>query len=167
MNTKTILILLILTSWQLTIAQSEGHHNHDDPDHVHHDHHRNEIGIANSPVYFVKEKELAYGLHVHYLYYFKESRFGIGLGYERIFDQHKHNTFGIVGSYRLSDGWSVNVSPGITYEDEESSEKNFALHLESTYEFEFNNFHIGPVLEFAYDPEDYHISLGLHIGFGF
>ncbi len=133
----------------------------------HHDHHRNEIGIANAPVYFVNEKEFAYGLHIHYVYNIINTKFGVGLGYERIFDEHKHNTIGIVGSYRPIDGLGINLSPGITFEDNESSNINFALHVETSYEFEINNFHIGPVLEFAYDPEDYHISLGLHIGYGF
>ncbi|MEO5907479.1 MAG: hypothetical protein ABIQ11_12180 [Saprospiraceae bacterium] len=43
----------------------------------------------------------------------------------------------------------------------------FALHAETAYEFELSNFHLGPVLESAYDPEDFHISLGLHTGIGF
>lgn len=43
----------------------------------------------------------------------------------------------------------------------------FTFHIESTYEFEFKNIHLGPAIEFAYDPEDFHISLGLHIGYGF
>jgi len=129
-----------------------------------HDHHKNEIGVANSPTYFLKEKVFAYGLHCHYVR--NISKFGIGLGYERIFDEHKHNTFGLVGTYRPIEKLSFNVSPGLTVEDK-SSEVNFALHLETAYEFEVMNFHIGPAFEFAYDPEDYHLSLGLHIGYGF
>ena len=82
------------------------------------------------------------------------------------FDEHKHNTIGFVASYRPTDGLNLNASPGLTFEDG-NSKANFALHLETSYEFEFNDFHIGPVLEFAYDPEDIHISFGLHIGFGF
>ena len=35
------------------------------------------------------------------------------------------------------------------------------------YEFEFESFHIGPLLELAYHPEDFHISLGIHVGWGF
>lgn len=131
----------------------------------HHDHHKNEIGIANSPVYFVREKEFAYGLHIHYVHNIGESKFGLGLGFERIFDQHKHNTIGIIGSYRPIAPLSFNASPGITFED--NGGINFALHLETAYEWEISNFHIGPALEFAYDPEDIHISAGLHIGFGF
>ncbi len=95
-----------------------------------------------------------------------ESKFGLGLGYERIFDEHKHNTAGIVGTYRPINRLSFNVSPGLTFEDGEPGGR-FALHLESSYEYEIGNFHIGPAAEVAYDPEDYHFSLGLHVGYGF
>ena len=131
-----------------------------------HEHHKNEIGIANSPVYFVKENTFAYGLYFHYVINITNTRFGVGFGYERVFDEHKHNTIGLVGTYRPVEKLSFNVSPGLTFEDESVS-ANFALHLETMYEFEIKNFHIGPALEFASDPEDYHISLGLHIGYGF
>ena len=144
------------------IGQSVEHDDHD-----HHAHHRNEIGIANAPVYFVKEKEWSYGLHVHYVYNIVHSRFGVGLGYERIFDEHEHHTLGVVGSYRPGEKFSMIVSPGITFEGAEEGHANFALHLEFAYEIEVKNFHLGPVLEFAYDPEDFHISLGVHIGIGF
>jgi hypothetical protein len=125
----------------------------------HHEHHKNEIGVANSPVYFIKEKVFAYGLHIHYVRNITKTGFGIGLGYERIFDQHKHNTFGLVGTYRPIEELSFNVSPGLTFEDGNNTAR-FALHLESSYEFEINDFHIGPAFEIAYDPEDYHVSIG-------
>ncbi len=152
-------LLLLLLFWGLNLVGQT--------DESHHEHHKNEIGIANAPVYFIKEKEFAYGLHTHYIRNIKSSKFGVGLGYERIFDKHKHNTIGIVGSYRPTERLELNLSPGITFEDGESSTMNFALHFETAYEFEINDFHIGPVFEIAYDPEDYHISLGLHIGYGF
>lgn len=154
-------IILLLLSFTTVNAQHE-HENHEGE---HHNHHKNEIGVANSPVYFVKEKELSYSLHLHYVYNISETKFGLGLGYERIFDEHKHSTIGIVGSYRPFEGLSFNLSPGITFEAD--SELNFALHVETAYEWELGNFHVGPVFEIAYDPEDYHISLGLHIGYGF
>ncbi|MBL4623661.1 MAG: hypothetical protein JKY42_00720 [Flavobacteriales bacterium] len=152
-------IFLLILGGNVLSAQSDEHDHHD------HDHHKNEIGIANSPVYFVKEKEFSYGLHIHYMQTISDSKFGLGVGVERIFDQHKHNTIGVIGSYRPTEKLSINLSPGITFED--NSKVNFALHFETSYEFEIRNFHIGPALEFAYDPEDYHISLGLHIGYGF
>jgi hypothetical protein len=118
-------------------------------------------------VYSLTEKELSYGLHVHYLYNLPDTKFGIGAGYERIFDEHGHNTFGIVCAYRPVEHLNINVSPGLTVEDIETESANFSFHLEALYEYEINALHIGPVLEFAFAREDYHISLGLHIGIGF
>lgn len=157
-TTVISLISLILT------AQPEKQANHNT---FNEEHHRNEIGISIAPVYFVKEKALGIGLHAHYIFHIPETKFGIGAGYEKIFDEHKHNTFGLVASYQPIDHLSLNVSPGVTYEAGSNSKPAFALHLETSYEFEIKFFHIGPAFEFAYDPEDYHLSLGVHIGYGF
>lgn len=140
-------------------------HNHDKGHH--HCHHKNEIGIANAPVFFVEEKTFSYGLHLHYIRNIRESKFGLGAGFERIFDEHGHNTFGLVASYRPVDKLSLILSPGVTLEDAHPDEPNFALHVEAAYEFEIKNIHLGPAFELSYDSEDIHISLGLHIGYGF
>ncbi len=159
MNIRILLIILTTVITSYAFAQSdEGEHSHE--------HHKNEIGIANSAVYFVKEKEFAYGLHLHYVRNIPKTKFGLGLGYERIFDEHGHNTIGIVAAYRPIENLNLQLSPGLAFEDNES-EVGFALHFETSYEFEINNFHIGPSVEFAYDPEDIHISIGIHIGYGF
>ena len=89
---KTLYFLILFAFTQTLAAQS--------PDsHVNSDNHKNEIGIANSPIYIIKEKEFAYGLHAHYIRGLKETKFGIGVGYERIFDEHKHNSIGVILSY--------------------------------------------------------------------
>lgn len=160
MKKITSIFLLALAISLAAQTENLDHKEHD------HDHHKNEIGIANSPVYLVKEKELVYGLHLHYVRNLFHSKFGVGIGFERVFDEHKHNTIGIVGVYRPIGNLSLSVSPGITFEDG-FEESRFALHLESAYEWELGDFHVGPAFEFAYDQEDYHISLGLHVGYGF
>jgi len=162
-KTLTLLLFFFLTS-QIK-AQDVVSHDHNHEGHSHHSHHTNEIAIATSPVYFVNEKELTFAIHFHYLHFIKDSKFGIGLGYEKILDEHNHETIGIVGSYHLNEKMSINLSPGVSFENKRNM--NFALHIESAYEFSIQNFHFGPVIEFAYDSEDQHISLGLHIGFGF
>lgn len=166
MKASILFFILFLVLGFTVKAQDDHDHDHGENG-VHESHHKNEIGVANAPVYFLKEKEFSYGLHFHYVRTLGTSKFGLGLGYEQIFDEHEHKTFGAVFSYRPYEEWSLNVSPGFTFEKSQSTEMRFALHIETAYEFEFNNFHIGPAAEVAYDPEDFHFSLGLHIGYGF
>lgn len=133
----------------------------------HHEHHRNEIGIGNAPVYFVKEKVLSYGLHLHYMYNLPHTKFGLGVGYEKIFDEHKHNTVALIFNYRPVDKLNFSISPGLASENNEFDKSILAIHFETSYEFEIHDFHVGPVFEFAASKEDLHISLGLHFGIGF
>ncbi len=153
------LLVIVLGIISASVYSQEENHNHD--------HHIHELGVANSFVYFAGEKEYAYGLHVHWVRNLKHSKFGYGFAYERIFDEHKHNTIGVVGSYNPIKSLHINIAPGIAFEDSEPTVFKFAFHVETSYDIELGNFHIGPLLEFAFDPEDYHFSLGLHIGYGF
>jgi hypothetical protein len=139
---------------------------HSESDSDKHEHHKNEIGISNAPVYFIKEKAFAYGFHLHYTRNISKTKFGFGTGYERIFDEHKHNSFGIEAVYRPVEPLSLSMSPCVTFEDKDPVAR-FAFHFETSYEFEIKDFHIGPAVELAYDPEDYHLSIGLHVGYGF
>lgn len=168
---RLILIFLFLAFNVCDITYAQNQNRRDlklDNEHKHsHAIHKNEIGVANSPVYLINEKVFSYGLHFHYIRNIKKSAFGLGLGYERIFDEHNHNTFGLVIRYIPVDKLSLIVAPGILYEDRHFNKPEFAIHLESVYEFEIKNIGIGPVVEFAYATDDLHISLGLHLGFVF
>jgi hypothetical protein len=148
----TLALLFILGSYTQLAAQ------HD---------HKTELGMSNAPVFFLKESGLAYGLHFHLIRSINSSRFGVGLGYERIFDAHEHHTVGFVGSYFCTERLRLNLAPGVTFEGGWDSEKFLSVHLEAEYGWEVGEFHIGPAAEIAYDPEDIHLSLGLHVGFGF
>nr|WP_319273512.1 hypothetical protein [uncultured Draconibacterium sp.] len=148
-------------------VNAQEHHDHDD--HEHHDHthgHKTEIGVGNSLVYFFGEEELSYGLHFHVVRNIGHSNFGVGLAYERIFDEHTHNTIGIVGSYTPVDRLHFALTPGIAFEGEDWGEKNFALHFETAYDFQVGNIHMGPMVELGYNFEHVHLSTGIHIGFG-
>lgn len=162
---KHIIVLIISFSLFPFIAFSQSD-QHDSHDIHHHDHHNNEISIANSFVTYLQGDETAYGLHVHYVRNLSDSPFGVGMSYERIFDEHKHNTIGIVASYRPVERFALSLSPGIAFEDS-GSHSSLALHIETTYEFPLGDFHIGPLVEFAIDKEDQHLSFGIHVGLGF
>jgi len=152
---KVLIVFMFLVQVGLSANAQSHDHEHS---HVH------EVGISLAPVYFFGEEELSLATHVHYVYNFPHTKFGVGLGYERIFDEHKHNFVGVELNYRPIHKLTLNVSPGVAFEGEHPDEKDFGLHFETVYEFEFGRFHLGPVLEFAYHSEDVHISLGIHIG---
>lgn len=155
------LYILFLTVLTQSISAQDREFNSNSEDH------RNELGVANTVIYILNEKEFAYGLHAHFTRSINETRFGIGVAYERIFDEHKHNTAGLILSYSPIEHFVLSLSPGITFNNSDLSDLHFGLHIEALYEFEIGKFHIGPVTEFAYSSEDYHLSLGVHIGLGF
>lgn len=164
MTKKFLLVVVIALSFLSLKAQE--HDQHDDHENEHEHHHVHEIGVSAASVYFTGEGELSMATHFHYTYNFPHTKFGLGVGYERIFDEHKHNFVGAELSYRIVHPLSISLSPGIAFEGEHRDEKEFALHFETVYEFELGVFHLGPVLELAYHPEDFHVSLGIHIGLG-
>lgn len=167
-----ILICFFLTSTFLNAQSADSTHQHDDDhnhaiDDHHTDHHRHEIGVGNVPVYSINEKEISYGLHLHYTYNIPTTKLGLGLGYERIFDEHRHNSLGVIFSYRPIEKINFSLVPGIAFEDNELDHSSFALHFETAYEFEIKDFHLGPIFEVALDKHDVHLSLGFHVGIGF
>ena len=158
---------IVYTTWILLLPLVLNAQEAERSEISHHEHHHNEIGIGTSPVYFVNEKEFSYGVHIHYLYNLPHTKFGLGVGVERIFDDHQHSTIGLTFNYRPVDKLNLSISPGLASENNAFDQSVFALHVETSYEFEIHDFHLGPVLEFAADKEDVHISLGLHFGIGF
>jgi hypothetical protein len=165
---RIIIIFFAAFAGSVAFAQEKEHeHNHDEKhDHETSHRHIHEIGISAGPVYFFNEKEFSFATHLHYVYNFPESKFGLGLGYERIFDEHKHNFAGLEFNYRLVHPLTLSISPGIVWEGAEKGEAGFGLHGEAVYEFELGVFHVGPMLEAAWHPEDWHLSVGIHIGLG-
>ena len=149
------LLFLLIPSLALLSAKAQ------QTEHVH-DHSR-ELGIANAPVYYVKEGTFSYGLHLHYLHQIGSSRWALGLGYEQIFDEHEHRTVGVVVAHRPYHGFTLALSPGVTREHDEPDLLP-TVHAEAAYEWDVWKVHMGPNAEIAWDPEDIHLSLGLHIG---
>ena len=155
---RSILIVSALIIMQgISIAQSENESEHS---------HKYEIGIANGLVYFLNEKEFSYGLHMHVVRVIGKSNFAMGVGYERIFDEHGHNTVSAVVSYLPVERLALIVAPGIAFTNSNSGLIEFSTHLEMTYEFEIKNFHVGPLVEWAIEPDEMHFTIGLHVGFG-
>lgn len=152
----------IVALFLITICAKAQHEDHD------HEHPRNEIGLSNNAVYNVSEKEVAYSIHVHFVRTFeKNDHFGLGIGYERIFDDHKHNALSAILMYRPIEHFSINIAPGIIWLDSHKNSLKPAMHIEGLYEFELGHFHIGPLVGVGFNTEDLHAAFGLHLALGF
>ena len=161
----TILIAGLFISI-ISFAQEHEHDHNEHHDHEEEHRHVHEIGISAGPVYFFNAGEFSFASHFHYVYNFPDSKFGLGIGYERIFDEHQHNFVGLEFNYRVIHPLTLSLSPGVVWEGAEHGEAGFGLHGEAVYEFELGAFHIGPMIEVAWHPEDWHISAGIHVGLG-
>lgn len=131
--------------------------------------HNNELSIAAGIVPLVAEDEVTAGLHMHYIKGVgKENKFGIGIGLETIFDEHKHYTSSIVFQYRLYKGLAISYAPGLLIRKELATyQYQFASHIEAAYEFEIGEFHIGPVAELGVEKNGIHYMGGVHFGVNF
>ena len=154
---KIIFLVLIIN---FLIGQIDHEHNHE---------HNNEMSIAIGVVPNHEEQENNIGLHIHYIKGIGEDNdFGLGISFETILDEHKHNSMSIIGSYHFNNGFSIAYAPGILVtENEEIVATELTQHFEFCYEFEFEIFHIGPQFDIGFEKEEIHFMLGLHLGFDF
>lgn len=158
----------------ILIAQHDDHNLHDHEEgEKNHDHlHTNEIGISLAPTYYIQEGSMAFGAHGHYVHRMGTSRFGLGIGFEAVFDDHKHRTLGAVFQWSPGLATHIAISPGVVQEThveagQAEKEYHWALHLEIVREFNVGKIDIGPFFEFALEEEGQHIGLGIHIGLPF
>ena len=135
-------------------------------DHIHNHSHNNEFGMAIGIVPGHDQEDDNVGLHLHYIIGLGEDNdFGIGFSVESIFDEHKHNSISLIGTYHFDSGYTIAYAPGILFKDHDGkTESTFAQHLEFYYEFEFGKFHIGPQFDIGFEDNEIHYMLGLHLG---
>lgn len=152
---------MLMQLCHIAIAQSdrEPHHGHQ--------HHHNEIGMANAMVLLAAETEFAYGLHMHYTHVIRHTKWLAGFGFEHIFDEHRHQAYSTVVAFRPTGPLTFSAAPGLATEGGNFRQARFTLHIECTYEWELGDFHLGPMAEAAYEAEGMHFALGAHLGVGF
>ena len=137
--------------------------------HSHSHNHNNEIGVAIGIVPGHEDEDNSLGLHLHYIKGIGEHNdFGIGISLETVLDEHKHHSVSIIGTYHFDSGFSIAYAPGILFTDHNgNNETEFTQHLEFYYEFELENFHLGPQFDVGFEDNETHYMLGLHFGIDF
>lgn len=165
-----LILLLVFPVFSFLNAQDGHHHTHNDHRHSDYHSHKSEIGIAIGPGINISESEWAVAFHFHYLRSFgKNERFSTGPGFEAFLDDHRHLSFLWSLGYRPVHPLYFGISPGFSFEPGHSDhmELEYITHFEVLYEFELENFHFGPMLEYATGKEDSHLVTALHIGWHF
>jgi hypothetical protein len=172
------LIVLSCLSTQAVLPPAaragEGHaHEHEHaptsaPAHDHAHAHGFELGLSAGLVYVPKEQELAASAHVHVVVAIPGTIAALGLGYERLFDEHAHNTISVVLHCRVTERVSLTLSPGLTFDDDDPGDLAFTMHIEPTYDLlVWKTLHMGPSLGAAADSGGLHLTAGVHVGLGF
>lgn len=133
-----------------------------------HDHNFH-LGVGGATAKIIGESGLKPAIHVHLIRQLGESRkWGIGLGYESIFEDSPHQGVYLLFNYNPLENIHLSLAPGLSYGLHHSvREINAAAHLEAVYEFEAGVFHFGPMVGAGIDRRDAHLSAGLHVGIGF
>jgi len=169
MSTKFFYFLILaftVTLSNTAFGQISGQKPH------HHEGKKYELGLSLSLAHMEKENENALNTHIHLMRRFDPDnnwkRIALGLGFEYFFTEHKH--YGLLGTVSINPIWDLicDVSPGILFtEHNNSQETQYVFHLELTYEFDMENFGIGPVIGMGLSEDDRHFTVGIHIGKGF
>lgn len=133
-------------------------------------HHKFEIGLGTGWVSIIGENEHVVGFHFHLLGSIWENpNLSIGPGIEYVAGDHDHLSALLSFGYRPIHPLYFGISPGlsISLTGEENKGMDFTMHFESLYEFEFEHFHIGPMLEYSLGQDESHLMLAVHFGFHF
>ena len=73
-----------------------------------------------------------------------------------------------MGTYHFDNGFTIAYAPGILFVDHEGkTDTKFTQHFELYYEFELEDFHLGPQFDIGYEDGEIHYMLGLHFGIDF
>lgn len=148
-------------------AQYQTRHNLHSP-YVIGEYYKHEIGAGMYPYKGTESDSYFVGFHVHYLYNYRMGKFGVGVGYEKLFDNLDHQSAMAMLAYRPFRHMTAILGPGITsFQVSGEQLYNFSTHLELIYEWAWRNVHFGPSIEYTYDPDFSHYSIGLHVGLGF
>lgn len=150
----------------------------------HHDHPRNEIGISPGVTYSPSHQTWGLGIHAHYFRTLSEhSPWALGGSIEQVFTHGNHWTLSAGASYRLWEGLTLAVMPGVTFfkhddeghehalyqaADEHRKRARFSTHFELAYELiHWKHFHAGSAIDYSWSRHDSHFMLGVHCAYAF
>lgn len=155
MKTTTLIVALGLLCTSSLYAQ----HGHT------HAHQQNEIGLSVGAAYEIEHKEWKPVVHGHFFRAFTpDSRWAWGAGLEYLPGDETHMEIGAGVRFAPIDQLQLSLMPGVSITDN----ARFSIHTELAYEaINLGNFHLGPVVGYAWTKDHSHLSAGIHAAFAF
>lgn len=167
---RVLSLIVLVVAYSLRV---EAQHSNNSNSHASHNHeldpHKYHIGIGFGGAHIFSENVQAPAFHLHFLRQLgHHNQWGLGIGYEAIADEHWHNGLNLLVNYRPVRFLSLLAGPGLVIgKHDGKTEVLPAFHTEAVFEFNVGGLHIGPMIGYGRDKEDNHISVGVHVGFGF
>jgi len=163
---------LLLISMLLFLCESMNAQEHG------HSYERNEVGVSGGALYGFGHNEWGSAIHLHYFRTLGlHSKWSLGGGIEQAWVDGKHFNIGAGVKYQLLPRLSIASLPGITFISHSEADTHyahkhkkalFALHFELVYDlFQWNDYHFGAVLDYAWKKSDPHAMIGVHAAFCF
>ena len=138
----------------------------------HHAHDANEIGFGVGATYAIGDKAWGEGVHLHYFRSLKRvSKLSLGCGLEQIWAKENHFAVHAGAKYEPFERFEIGVMPGVVFSKHDDNNRyrpRFSLHFELAYNlFNWGNFHLAPVIDFAWSRGDSHLMAGFHLAYCF
>ena len=148
------ILLLIAVLWaQGTTAQ--GHHAAA--------YHVDEVGFGVAPVFnMTEEEEPGTALHAHYIHHLGRTTLGLGADVEYVLADHEHTSFMALIQWSPHPYTHLVLAPGLFHATHGPWDP--AVHLEAYQDFHWHGMAIGPFMEWAFEPGQQQMELGVHLG---
>ena len=125
--------------------------------------HVDEVGVGVAPVFDVNHGEAAgTALHAHYVHHLGHSAWGLGADYEHVFADHEHTSLMALFQWSPHPYTHLVMAPGMFHEVHGAW--NPAVHLEAYQDFHWHGMAIGPFMEYAIEPGQRQMEMGVHLG---
>ncbi len=127
---------------------------------------RNSLSLTKGGVYLTDDKKIAVGMVLDYGYNFIawNQELEVSMCFEKVFTTEQHIGIGLALGFPFGRFLDFSIGPAMVKHDKQ---RELGIHAGVGYSYDFRQYSLGPVLEYATFGKDSHILLGISMGLGF